>query len=84
MNVIHYMNVSIFIVGKSPYEVQQTFLTILEVSTIYTTLELNCNIMVSGFPQPEIYFSRKRRKGERMGSQDTEILGSASHLDLSL
>lgn len=84
MNVIHYMNVSIFIVAKSPYEVQQTFLTILEVSTIYTTLELNCNIMVSGFPQPEIYFSRKRCKGERMGSQDTEILGSASHLDLSL
>ena len=50
INVIHYMNVSIFIVGKSPYEVQQTFLTILEVSTIYATLELNCNIMVSGFP----------------------------------
>ena len=55
MNVIQWMTLSLFLVGKSSSEVQQTFYKILEGSTTCTIVELNCNTMVSDFSYPEIH-----------------------------
>ena len=68
MTFTHNMTLSLFMVWKSPYEVLQTSLTIVEASTTCTTSERNCDTMVPDFFYPEIYFSRERRKGEGMGS----------------
>ena len=67
MNFIHYMTLTLFIVWKRPYEVPQTFLTILEAATTCSTSILTCDTMVSDISYPEIYSSREGQKGKEMG-----------------
>ena len=54
----------------------------MEASTTCTTVVLYCNTMVSYFSYPEIHFSRKRQKGEEMGSSDKKIFERDTYLGL--